>query len=247
MSSSALKDATQGIIEWGMKNGKATGPRPNATEIFGSLTFSDEASPGYLKLLLNREFEARGIVETQPFELRGEGKGTEGRYKTMAVEVSSPPKKVKDTFWDEARGQIMHDLNLSVLPTREFVENNKWLKKTNEKTGPGKEVLGVPTVQLSADLELTPDGWRELASYEQTWLAHERMDFAFETTLASKTFAPWIAKLRDSGYRFQLLYLWLPNSELAVKRVLDRVRQGEVSMGQRCRKIATHLRSGGKG
>ena len=57
-------------------------------------------------------------------------------------------------------------------------------------------------------------------------LAHERMDFAFETTLASKTFAPWIAKLRDSGYRFQLLYLWLPNSELAVKRVLDRVRQG---------------------
>src|SRR5437016_14557249 len=78
-------------------------------------------------------------------------------------------------------------------------------------------------------------------------LAHERMDFAFETTLASKTFAPWIAKLRDSGYRFQLLYLWLPNSELAVKRVLDRVRQGEVSMGQRCRKIATHLRSGGKG
>jgi len=55
-----------------------------------TLTFSDAASPGYLKLLLNREFEARGIVETQPFELRGEGKGTEGRYKTMAVEVSSP-------------------------------------------------------------------------------------------------------------------------------------------------------------
>jgi SecD/SecF fusion protein len=55
-----------------------------------TLTFSDAASPGYLKLLLNREFEARGIVETQPFELRGEGKGVEGRYKTMAVEVSSP-------------------------------------------------------------------------------------------------------------------------------------------------------------
>src|SRR5207237_2268929 len=60
-----------------------------------TLTFSDEASPGYLKLLLNREFEARGIVETQPFELRGEGKGTEGRYKTMAVEVSSPRVNAK--------------------------------------------------------------------------------------------------------------------------------------------------------
>jgi glutamine synthetase len=42
MSSSALKDATKGIIEWGMKNGKAAGPRPSATDIFGSLTFSEE-------------------------------------------------------------------------------------------------------------------------------------------------------------------------------------------------------------
>ena len=36
-------------------------------------------------------------------------------------------------------------------------------------------------------------------------LAMERKDFAFETTMASRSFAPWLAKLRRShGYRFHL-------------------------------------------
>ncbi len=57
-------------------------------------------------------------------------------------------------------------------------------------------------------------------------LAEQRADFAFETTLASRTFAPWIADLRRSGYAFHLLFLWLPSPEMAAARVLDRVRQG---------------------
>ena len=52
-------------------------------------------------------------------------------------------------------------------------------------------------------------------------------DFAFETTLASRSFAPWIAKLRrDRGYRFHLFYFWLPDPEQSVRRVLERVRLG---------------------
>jgi predicted ABC-type ATPase len=47
-------------------------------------------------------------------------------------------------------------------------------------------------------------------------LARERRDFAFETTLASRTFAPWLRKLQSQGYRFHLIYLWLPTVELAV-------------------------------
>jgi len=39
---SALKHATKGIIDWSMKNGGMTGKRPSATELFGSLTFSEE-------------------------------------------------------------------------------------------------------------------------------------------------------------------------------------------------------------
>lgn len=57
-------------------------------------------------------------------------------------------------------------------------------------------------------------------------LARERRDFAFETTLASRTFAPWLRKLQSQGYRFHLVYLWLPTVELAVARVAERVRRG---------------------
>jgi predicted ABC-type ATPase len=57
-------------------------------------------------------------------------------------------------------------------------------------------------------------------------LADDRADFAFETTLASRSFAPWIEKLRESGYFFGLIFLWLPSPELAIARVLDRVHGG---------------------
>ncbi len=57
-------------------------------------------------------------------------------------------------------------------------------------------------------------------------LAAQRLDFAFETTLASRTVAPWIAELKREGYRFRLLYLWLPAAEMAVQRVQQRVSTG---------------------
>lgn len=57
-------------------------------------------------------------------------------------------------------------------------------------------------------------------------LAAARQDFAFETTLASKTFAPWIADLKTQGYRFHLIYLWLSSAELAMNRVQSRVAEG---------------------
>jgi hypothetical protein len=50
------------------------------------------------------------------------------------------------------------------------------------------------------------------------YLAKKRVDFAFETTLASRTFAPWIAELLKTGYAFHLVFLWLPNKEFAVER-----------------------------
>jgi predicted ABC-type ATPase len=57
-------------------------------------------------------------------------------------------------------------------------------------------------------------------------LAAARESFAFETTLASRTFTPWIADLIADGYAFQLIYLWLPSPELAVERVAERVSSG---------------------
>jgi predicted ABC-type ATPase len=57
-------------------------------------------------------------------------------------------------------------------------------------------------------------------------LARQRRGFAFETTLASRSFAPWITNLIRTGYQFQLVFLWLPNPDMAVERVAARVRQG---------------------
>jgi predicted ABC-type ATPase len=57
-------------------------------------------------------------------------------------------------------------------------------------------------------------------------LARHRVNFAFETTLASRTFAPWLADLIRSGYQFHLVFLWLPSADLAVARVAARVQEG---------------------
>lgn len=57
-------------------------------------------------------------------------------------------------------------------------------------------------------------------------LAEEKVNFAFETTLASRTFATWIPKLQKQGYQFHLIFLWLKNVELAIFRVNERVKSG---------------------
>lgn len=57
-------------------------------------------------------------------------------------------------------------------------------------------------------------------------LAAQRTSFAFETTLASRTFAPWLRQLGASGYEIHLVFLWLSSADLAIERVADRVRNG---------------------
>jgi predicted ABC-type ATPase len=57
-------------------------------------------------------------------------------------------------------------------------------------------------------------------------LAEAREDFAFETTLASRSFAPWLTGLQRLGYEVHVLLLWLSSPELAVSRVAERVRLG---------------------
>jgi predicted ABC-type ATPase len=50
--------------------------------------------------------------------------------------------------------------------------------------------------------------------------------FAFETTLASRSFARSIPKWRADGYTVELLFLSLPSADFAVARVAERVSQG---------------------
>ena len=57
-------------------------------------------------------------------------------------------------------------------------------------------------------------------------LAEQQKSFAFETTLATRSYAAWLSGLKQRGYRFHLLYLWLRSPELAIHRVEVRVRLG---------------------
>lgn len=57
-------------------------------------------------------------------------------------------------------------------------------------------------------------------------LASHRADFAFETTLAARSYISWIERLREEGYLIHLLFLWLPSPEVAIARVAARVREG---------------------
>ncbi len=57
-------------------------------------------------------------------------------------------------------------------------------------------------------------------------LAAQRKNIAFESTLASRTFAPWIRQLKKEGYRFHLFYFWLPSPEICISRVQKRKSLG---------------------
>ena len=57
-------------------------------------------------------------------------------------------------------------------------------------------------------------------------LAERREDFAFETTLAARSYAPWLKAPRNDGYQVHLVYFWLVSADLAVARVAERVRMG---------------------
>jgi predicted ABC-type ATPase len=53
-----------------------------------------------------------------------------------------------------------------------------------------------------------------------------RQDFAFETTLAGRSYLKLIKRLRATGWRVELIYLALPNVEMSRLRVAERVAHG---------------------
>jgi predicted ABC-type ATPase len=57
-------------------------------------------------------------------------------------------------------------------------------------------------------------------------LARNRENFAFETTLAARTYAGWLDSIRQNGYEVSLFYFWLKSADMAVSRVANRVREG---------------------
>ncbi len=58
------------------------------------------------------------------------------------------------------------------------------------------------------------------------FLAQQKADFAFETTLAARSFAPFLRRCQAQGYQVNLIYVWLNTVELAITRVTLRVASG---------------------
>lgn len=50
--------------------------------------------------------------------------------------------------------------------------------------------------------------------------------FAIETTLSTKSYKNTVTKAKEKGYEVILLFFWLPNVDLAIERVKQRVIEG---------------------
>ena len=51
-------------------------------------------------------------------------------------------------------------------------------------------------------------------------------DFAFETTLSTRSYVNTIKKAKEKGYFVTIVYFWLSSPELAIERVKIRVEEG---------------------
>lgn len=57
-------------------------------------------------------------------------------------------------------------------------------------------------------------------------LADKGLDFAFETTLAGKSYIPFLDNLKNKDYSINLFFLWISHAELALARIKERVAEG---------------------
>ncbi len=57
-------------------------------------------------------------------------------------------------------------------------------------------------------------------------MIREKADFAIETTLSSRNFLSKVSNAKLVGYRVVILFFWLNNKSLAIRRVKNRVSNG---------------------
>ena len=78
-----------------------------------------------------------------------------------------------------------------------------------------------------------------------TELEQRGESFAFETTLSGLIYARRIRRWREAGYHVTLIFLSLPNPQMAIDRVAERVRQGghDVPSDVIRRRFATGMRN----
>ena len=61
---------------------------------------------------------------------------------------------------------------------------------------------------------------------EISQLSYKQLDFAFESTLAGKTYLSLLQNIQDKGYSIHIFFLWIPSVALAEERIKQRVKEG---------------------
>jgi predicted ABC-type ATPase len=56
--------------------------------------------------------------------------------------------------------------------------------------------------------------------------AESGVDFGFETTLSGKSYVRLLKKLKEKGYKIRIFFLWVPDSQLSIERIKERVLEG---------------------
>lgn len=57
-------------------------------------------------------------------------------------------------------------------------------------------------------------------------LASSKVDFSFETTMATRTYAKRLRALKEFGYSVCIIFIWLSSESFAIERVKARVMSG---------------------
>ncbi|MBP7795985.1 MAG: zeta toxin family protein [Elusimicrobiales bacterium] len=57
-------------------------------------------------------------------------------------------------------------------------------------------------------------------------LLSKKSDFSFETTLSGKGYIKLFKRIKNNGYKINIVYLYIPDVNFAVKRVRERVKHG---------------------
>lgn len=92
---------------------------------------------------------------------------------TSTVESSRLPlPAARDDAMDQAITKIMHELRLSRVPSRDFVDNRMIVDRHEV---PGPTVEGAETYVVKYDLKLTPDTWQLIAEDERNTRIRNRM------------------------------------------------------------------------
>lgn len=86
------------------------------------------------------------------------------------------------------------------------------------------DIIAADMCPLNPESVALPAGRQMLHRIRELML--EKTDFAFETTLATKSYVSLIEKAKETGYTVTLLFFWLDSPEMAEKRVLKRVEEG---------------------